>query len=146
MIKETYTFLPSKRKTWFAFQSEGVKGKIVKIVQFSLVNDGKWNLGFGDWNKGTVDDHVLTNNQDTMKVIRTIAKIVLDFFTEYPQITLVIEPVDEKRKRFYNLIFQRHYDDMKSQFNIIGLIEKRAEIYSPQKFYDSFEIFRKFES
>lgn len=98
--------MPSKRHTRFAFQSESDKGKIVKIIEFYFLDNGKWNLGFGDWNKGTVDDKVVSNNQDTMKVIRTVANVTIAFFKEYPSSVVVIEPVDEKRKRFYNLIFK----------------------------------------
>ena len=34
MITDTYRYSSPKRKTRFAFQSEGVNGKIVKIVEF----------------------------------------------------------------------------------------------------------------
>ena len=73
MIKDTYRHMPSKGHTRFAFQSESEQRKIVKIVEFFPLDNGKWNLGFGDWNKGNVDDKVVSNNQDTMKVIRTLA-------------------------------------------------------------------------
>ena len=60
--------------------------------------------------KGKIDDIVVTNNYDVAKVMRTIAKIVYVFFEHYPERTVYIEPVDEKRKRLYNLIFQRHFE------------------------------------
>jgi hypothetical protein len=145
MIKDTYRYMPSKRHTRFAFQSEGDKGKIVKIIEFYSLENGKWNLGFGDWNKGTVDDKVVSNNQDTMKVIRTVANVTVEFFKQYPDSVVVIEPVDEKRKKFYNLIFQRYYKDISPYFNILGKDKNKEETYILEKFYDSFEISLKFE-
>jgi hypothetical protein len=140
MITDAYDYLDSKHKTRFAFQSEGVQGKVIKIIQFEKSKDGKWNLGFGDWRKGKIEDSIMTNNQDAIKVFRTVAKATFEFLNEYPTSIIVIEAVDDKRKRFYNLIFQRHFKELEPIFLIIGIIKKHKESYNPHKFYDSFEI------
>ena len=80
-----------------------------------------------------------------MKVIRTVANVTVEFFKQYPDSVVVIEPVDEKRKKFYNLIFQRYYKDINPYFNILGKSENQEETYLIEKFYDSFEISLKFE-
>ena len=145
MITETYKYLSTNTKTQFVFQSEGIQGNIIKIVQFSFLNNGKCNLGFGDFKAGTIDDKVLSNNQDAIRVIRTVAKITIEFFEKYPKSRVIIDPVDEKRKKLYNIVFKRHFKEIEANFQIIGYIEDRAEAYMPKNFYDSFEISLKFE-
>ena len=78
-----------------------------------------------------------------MKVISTVAKITYAFSNTYPLRRIKIEPVDEKRKKLYNHVFRRHYETINADFDIIGQINEKRERYSPQKFYDSFELNRK---
>ena len=75
MINEYYRFLPTKSNRQFFFESEGKQGKVIKIVIFSDVGNGRYNLGFGDWYKGKLDDSIITNNYDVGLVMQTIAKI-----------------------------------------------------------------------
>ena len=110
---------------------------------FTPTQNGKWNLGFGDWRNDDVDDRVMTNNHDVVKVIGTVAKITYDFFKLYPDAVVVIEPVDEKRKKLYNVVFQRHYAVIDNDFQIMALKEEILEVYSPIKMYDRFELFLK---
>ena len=140
MINEYYRFLPTKSNKQFFFESEGRQGKVIKIVIFSDVGNGRYNLGFGDWHKGKLDDSIITNNYDVALVMQTIAKIVYVFFEHNPQCIIEISPVDEKRKRLYNLIFQRHINNIDTNFQLVGFIGKEAEIYSSTKMYDYFEL------
>lgn len=140
MINEHYHFIPTKSNKQFFFESEGRQGKVIKIVIFSDVGNGRYNLGFGDWHKGKLDDSIITNNYDVALVMQTIAKIVYVFFEHHPQCIIEISPVDEKRKRLYNLIFQRHIHNIDTNFQLIGFIGKESESYSPSKTYDYFEL------
>ena len=138
MIDEHYRFLDSKKHTYFYFESEGRQGKVKKVVLFTLNDNNLWNLGFGDLKSGKVDDMIVTNNYDVAKVMRTIAKIVYVFFEHYPERIVYIEPVDEKRKRLYNLIFQRHFEEIKDIFELLGSFDYQIEPYSKEKNYDFF--------
>ena len=140
MIDEHYRFLDLDNYTRFIFVSEGKQGKVVKGVLFTPNKSNRWNLGFGDLNKGMIDDSVITNNHDVAKVMRTIVKIVYLFFEHYPDRKVIIKPVDEKRKTLYNLIFQRHLSDIQTNFEVIGFIGRKKETYSSNKNYDAFEI------
>lgn len=144
MINDIYSYYPSKNFTQFAFQSEGIKGKIVKIIIFSPIAENEWNLGFGDFHRGKLDDTTMTNNNDAMKTIRTVAQAILIFIETYPDRIVVIEPLDEKRKRFYNRIFQKFYDEINIYFNIIGIREGVSFVFNPKEFYDVFKISYKF--
>ncbi len=139
MIRDTYPLYPLN-DLLFSFHSEGVQGKILKIIIFTLQEDGKWNLAFGDWRNKKVDDKVMSNNEDVVKVIGTVAKAAYKFFENHPDATLEIKPIDEKRRKLYNIVFQRHFYEIVPNFQIMGFIGKQKEIYSPEKLYDSFEL------
>jgi hypothetical protein len=140
MIKDTYPYVQVRDELAFVFRSEGINGVIVKVVIFTLKNDGKWNLAFGDWRNGDIDDKVMTNNHDVVKVIGTVAKVTYAFFEKYPDAIVVVDPVDEKRKKLYNVVFQRHYATINRDFQVKSFIGEQIEIYSPSKIYDSFEL------
>jgi hypothetical protein len=145
MITDSYRYLATKQNTRYIFQSDGKQGQIIKIVQFNALEGNRWNLGFGDWKSGKVDDNVLTGNDDVFKVIKTVAAITSDFLIKYPERIVVIDPIDEKRKKLYNLVFQRHFVEIESIYTIIGIKNKQKEVYQAQKYYEAFEISINFE-
>jgi hypothetical protein len=141
MIEQPYDYYELMPKTHYIFESVGAEKSVFKIVQFSFTGDDIWNLGFGDLkDDGFVDGSVITNNQDAHKVLRTVAKIAIDFLAKYPNSTLEIKPVDEKRKRLYNNIFRKYVKEIEPLFNLIGTFEGKKETYSPLKSYDTFQI------
>ena len=112
MIKESYNCFEFNNKTEFFFASEGTQGKILKGIVFTYIGNNLWNLAFGDVNYGDIDDSVISNNHDIIKLINTIAKVVYDFSNEYPLRHIIIQPVDEKIKKLYNHVFRRNQDDI----------------------------------
>jgi len=88
MNEEIYSFTKEPEIYYYEFFSEGPMGKIRKVVQFQQIpsRDEIYNLGFGDFNEelGEVDDLSVTNNQDTQKVLATVAGTVLDFMKQHP--------------------------------------------------------------
>lgn len=146
MLNDHYPYHASSRKTRFFFESDGLQGKVIKVVIFRQLDERRWNLGFGDWKRGKVEDSIVTNNNDVLKVLNTVAKATYDFFTEHQQSIVVINPVDEKRKRLYNHVFQRRFHEIAPNFVVLGYISGVAEPYSPEKLYDEFEITLNFES
>ena len=138
MLNEHYRFFDSNNHTFFYFVSEGKQGNVTKVVLFSLNEDNLWNLGFGDLKHGKIDDSIVTNNYDVAKVMQTIASIIYVFFENYPDRVVYIEPVDERRKRLYNLIFQRHFEETKDIFELLGNTSYSLEPYSIEKNYNFF--------
>ncbi len=49
MIKEHYQYIASTTDESYLFVSEGIKGKILKFVEFTHLINNDWNLGFGDF-------------------------------------------------------------------------------------------------
>lgn len=146
MLNESYNYVGLENKVDYFFISEGINGKIIKNVQFTRLEDedNLWNLAFGDYNTGNVDDKVVSNNYDIVKVFNTIAKIVYEYSNEFPTRDIHIEPVDGKRKKLYNHIFRRNYEAINLIFDIIGTIGEEKEDYSPDVFFDEFTLKRKF--
>lgn len=144
MIIESYEYISVGDKPIFYFESEGKQGKIPKLILFTPLKKNLWNLGFGDIKEGQVDDSIISNNHDIVKVMGTIAKIIHAFLDENPSSHIRIRPVDEKRGRLYNHIFRRNFEVINTTFDIIGINKRRKEAYSPEKFYEYFEIKRKF--
>ena len=141
MIEQPYPYFEVIPKTYYAFESIGEQGTIPKIVQFTPISHNLWNLGFADLKKdGTIDGLSLTNNQDALKVLRTVAKIAIDFLVQYFDSILEIHPADAKRRRVYNLIFQKYFKELELSFEIFGIFAEQEETYTPSKFYDKFQI------
>lgn len=81
-----------------------------------------------------------------VKVLTTVAAATLAFLEEYPDCIVEIKPVDEKRKRLFNLLFSRRWEQILAKVTVIGLKGNERAIYSPHEFYDSFEIAVTFDS
>jgi hypothetical protein len=71
----------------FDFISIGVNGLINKRVIFSFVQEPNvYNLALGDVElDGSINDMNTTDNQDMLKILATIARIIKIFLDKYPQ-------------------------------------------------------------
>lgn len=143
MLEKPYPLRSLGNGTRFLFVSKGPKGAILKIVLFDEIEKDKWNLAFGDWSNGKVHDIAITNNNDITRVLGAVAQAVFEFSALYPERTIMIFPVDEKRSRLYNLVFKRRWLEIAEYFTVIGLIENERKPYDPNDYYDSFELIRK---
>jgi hypothetical protein len=144
MIEQPYPYFEIQAPTHYSFESIGDKGHVTKIVTLTLMTNGNWNLGFGDLIKGKISDSVITNNNDVRKVIGTVAKIAIEFLMQFPHCTIEVRPVDERRSKLYNLVFQRYFDEITTYFNVWGITEQEKESYQPTKTYHKFTIKLKF--
>lgn len=64
----------------------GPKGEITKIVQIREIGiKGVFNLGFGDkLPSNEIDDTVISNNGDSVKVLATVVATVYAFTERHP--------------------------------------------------------------
>jgi len=146
MKLERYQFIGSKNLTVFEFISEGPKGKIQKIVQFSETNmNGAFNLAFGDKNieTGELDDRAVSNNGDINKILATVVASVL-VFTERNYDALIFAKGSTKaRTRIYRMGISKYYDEISSQFELFGLLNDEWEPFQKNKDYEGFLAKRK---
>jgi hypothetical protein len=88
MNEESYNYEKGPEIYYYEFYSDGPNGKIKKMVQFQQISSDEeiFNLGFGDVNteSGQVNDLSVSNNQDTRKILSTVAKTVLEFIQDHP--------------------------------------------------------------
>ena len=77
-----YEYTTEGQATVFLFTSEGPKGKVKKLVAYSeMLEKDVYNLAFGDYNEesGMIDDRTITNNEDSQKVLATVASTLYNF-------------------------------------------------------------------
>ena len=144
MIGGTYETIPSEDKMSFYFVSEGKKGEIVKVVVFQFLYANNYNLAFGDLKSDTsIDDKIVSNNDDATKVLSTVVKCVYDFLEKHSEAIIHITPVDSKRKSLYNYVFQKRKEEIEGRFVILAKINDRTELFDTNKMYDKFILHQK---
>ena len=143
MYENVYSFDSANFHKLFTFRSVSEEKTIVKVVQFSHVKDNLYNLGLADYEKGKLQFTELSNNQDMIRVLGTVAAIVRRFTEIYPGREVLIRG-EKRRMQLYNLIFQRRYKEIEQEFQIWGYgDEDEWESYAPQKSFEAFKIKRK---
>src|SRR5882757_9613748 len=121
MNLERYTYLKRESYKEYGFYSEGPRGRVLKVVRFTQLSPKVafcYNLSFGDWSESQqkIDDRSITNNGDTEKVLATLAAIVVDFATIFPQAMIHAMGSNPARTRRY-------------QMGINKMLEEIEEIY-----------------
>jgi len=142
-IKDSYPIKKLPITKGYIFVSIGNQGRIVKVVLYQYSNNNFYNLAFGDWINGDVNDSIVSNNNDLQKVISTVAKTIYQFTEEYPLAIIKIQGVDSKRTKLYNTIFRRRFFEIKENFSVKGIVNGKREDYNPSKSYEKFEVKRK---
>jgi hypothetical protein len=146
MIKENYLFETDTKAMFFEFVSEGPKGKIIKIVQFSEINIRNfYNLAFEDKNvkTGKIDDLAITNNKDSQKVLATVASTVSIFFDKHPSATVYVEGSTNARNRLYRIGISNYLSEINKDFEIYGLLGEQWVPFRKNEEYKAFLLRKK---
>lgn len=146
MKLDRYELKSDDQLTTFEFLSEGPKGKIEKIIQFSLVNQNNlYNLAFGDKNPltGDIDDIVVSDNSDSEKVLATVVAAVYAFCDKLPQAWIYATGSTASRTRLYRMGINKYYNIVEIDFEIFGQMQNEWERYEKGKAYQAFVIQRK---
>lgn len=143
-----YDYLVSENFSKYEFFSEGPKGKIKKVVLFSLVNlQGSFyfNLAFGDYDEmGNFSDLAKSNNHDAEKVLATVARAVIQFTNFYPDAFIVAEGSTPSRTRRYQMGINKFWEEIEPDFNVFGLAKEGGfEPFRSGKNYAGFGVKRK---
>ena len=130
----------------FEFDSEGPKGKVRKIIQYTEINlKNYFNLGFGDKNHKTneIDDLVVTNNNDSKKVLATVAATLFEFTDHYPEANVIAIGSTLARTRLYRIGITNNLDAIEKDFEIYGLKSNSWYKFTKGVEYDAFLVKRK---
>ena len=146
MKLDRYELKSDELLTTFDFLSEGPKGKIEKVVQFTLIyQDNLYNLAFGDRNylTGQIDDKVVTDNGDSEKVLASVVAAIYFFCEKTPDALIYATGTTAARTRLYRMGINKYYDIVKEDFMIFGQTESEWEQYEKGKNYEAFVVQRK---
>jgi len=111
----------------FEFTSEGPKGKIKKIVEYSETGtENVYNLGFGDYDEVTsgINDLSVTNNGDSLKVLATVASTVYAFTEKHPNAWIFATGSTIVRTRLYRMGITNNLAEIAEDFIVLGYNSK----------------------
>lgn len=127
----------------FEFVSEGPKGRIRKfIVYTSLYGSNNYNLAFGDKNEITGDfsDIARSNNNDTDKVLTTVAGTIVMFLEKQPDAFVIAVGSTASRTRLYQMAISRNLTDLEADFEIFGLLGNEWKPFQVLTSYQAFGV------
>lgn len=124
MLNDRYDVKTTPDLLSFEFDSIGPKGMVRKVVRYSEINlKNYYNLGFGDKDglTGFISDITVTNNNDSKKVLATVAATLYAFTDTYPDATIIATGSTEARTRFYRMGIANHLAEIEKDFKVLGL-------------------------
>lgn len=132
----------------YNFYSEGPKGKIQKVIRFRHLNDlGKnvFNLAFGDFDEANdkIDDRIISNNGDQLKIMHSVAEAIIDFLRSWPQAIVLIKGSTSSRTRLYQMRIAGFWTEISQQFEILGELEKEWQPFRKGMNYKRFLVYKK---
>lgn len=145
---EKYALKSDNSSTVFEFISEGPKGAIRKLIHFQETTEsGLYNLAFGDKSLDTseIDDLAISNNGDAIKVLATVVLALYTFFDKHPNAFVYATGSTPARTRLYRMGITKFYEEMISDFQLLGQIGDEFHEFETDKVYNGFLVYRKFD-
>jgi hypothetical protein len=124
MNKPKYLYKSEDLLKIYEFISEGPKGQVKKMVQYSNTGtENVYNLAFGDYDEVTksINDLSITNNGDSLKVLATVASTVYAFTEKYPNAWIFATGSTSIRTRLYRMGITNNIEEIKADFDVYGL-------------------------
>jgi len=143
MKAERYGIRASSTLLEFEFISEGIKGKIVKVVQFSPTEIPHiYNLGFGDRDilTGKISDLIVSGNGDSQIVLQTVAGIVFDFLTRHALSQIIAVGSTPSRNRYFQIAISNNLETINNKLEIYGRTSGHWEKFNKLSNYDAFMV------
>lgn len=132
MNLERYELQSGEELEVFEFVSEGPKGRIPKIVQYFPTNyKDVYHLGFGDKNlvTGSIDDTVVSNNNDSEKVLATVIATLYEFTDKHKDAFVYATGSTNSRTRLYRMGISKYLNEALKDFEIYGELEDSWELF-----------------
>src|SRR6185437_5184796 len=122
---EIYKLEKTKDGLRYSFYSEGSRGRIKKGVKFQWmrgIGSSAFNLAFGDYKECSddLDDRSVSNNQDRVKVLHTVAPAVLEFFSDHPRSIVIIKAISVVRARLYQMMISSIWKSIEPGYEVCG--------------------------
>ncbi len=147
MNKSKYLYRSEPFLKVYQLTSEGPKGSIKKMVQFTDTGtENFYNLAFGDHNEETksINDLSVTNNGDSLKVLATVASTVYAFTEKYPNAWIVATGSTNVRTRLYRMGITNNLAEIKEDFDVYAYtLDGKWDEFIVGEDYEAFLITRK---
>ncbi len=147
MNKTKYFYKTEGEFTIYEFISEGPKGRIPKMVEYTETStEGVFNLAFGDYDEATktINDFSVTNNGDSLKVLATVASTVYAFLENHPTAYIVATGSTNVRTRLYRMGITNNLAEITEDFIVYGFTEKGTWVeFEVGEDYEAFLITKK---
>jgi hypothetical protein len=149
MNLDSYNYEIDESFQTYEFVSEGPNGKVTKIVsytEFGTVNgEIAYNLGFGDVNHqtGAISDMAVTNNNDSMQVLATVAQTIVEFSAHYGKHWIRVKGSTPARTRLYQIGVSGIWDEIKEDFELYGLKDEAYLEFKKNVNYEAFLVRKK---
>ena len=129
----------------FEFYSDGPKGRILKIVEYQPIGGKFYNLAFGDSIDGTkdFDDFLITNNNDTEKVLSTFSSTLFIFFKHHDGTIVIAEGITLSRTILYRKNVNIFLELIETEFTLFGELNGKTERFKKGVNYKFFLIRKK---
>ncbi|WP_339810071.1 hypothetical protein [uncultured Imperialibacter sp.] len=141
-----YDYTTEDDLLYYQFFSIGPKGRVKKVVEYSKTNmEEVYNLAFGDWDEenSRIDDKTITNNEDSLKVLATVASTVYAFTNKYPKAWVFAAGSSLTRTRLYRIGLANNIVEISVDFLVYGLKNDVWEEFTVGQDYDAFLARRK---
>jgi hypothetical protein len=104
-----------------------------------------YNLAFGDYNEETeaIDDSIITNNNDSQKVLATVASTLYVFTDKHPNVWVYATGSNSARTRLYRMGITTNIEQVLEDFEIFGLSDDSWQEFEKGKEYEAFLVKRK---
>ena len=148
MNLDRYDFITNKSFLDFEFESEGPNGKIRKVVRYNPINANGityFNLGFGDLDikTGRINNLATSNNQDTNKILATVASTVLIFTEHFPDVLVYAAGSTSTRTRLYQIGINVNWAEINTLLHVYGFSEGKWNSFEKGINYEAFLALRK---
>ena len=127
MNNPKYLYKTEQKFTIYEFVSEGPKGRIRKMVEYTeTATENVYNLGFGDYDEiaNAINDISVTNNGDSLKVLATVASTVYAFLEKHPNAYILATGSTNVRTRLYRMGITNNLAEINEDFIVYGLTDK----------------------
>ena len=146
MKNPKYQLKAEQNLTVFRFVSQGTKGDVQKRIEFNETNlKDFYNLAFGDEDAltGAVNDKIVTTNNDTEKVLTTVASAVYAFTDRKPEAWVYATGSTSARTRLYRMSLNKYFAELDIDFYIVGELGENWLEFEKNTNYEGFEIKRR---
>ncbi len=150
MNLEKYEYLADEDYKSFMFLSQGPRGLIKKVVNYTplaTLPDGQpvMNLGFGDWDEAGsgVDYAATSNNSDRDKILATVASTLLAFTEVLGKLLVYAKGSTPAKTRLYQMGINAHFSAIEPLFEVYGQLNRKWVKFERGVNYEAFLAIRK---